>query len=128
MRASLGRFWNVRDASAYKSGVRRLAPLKKRWKMAAERRGVKRGAVDEFLDEEKRKIVKSQSATRLELARAINRKDQCYHNMIKAKERLERPWRSFAKTSVRMRRRVRRRCALKSSLRKMQWKRVSLYD
>jgi len=55
--------------------------------MAAERCGVKRCIVDEFLDEEKRNIAKSKSATRLELARAVNRKEHCYHNMIKAKER-----------------------------------------
>jgi len=63
--------------------------------MAAERRGVKRGAVDEFLDEEKRKIAKSKSATRLELARAINRKDQTYQNMIKAKEQARKAMEKF---------------------------------
>ena len=63
--------------------------------MAAERRGVKRCAVDEFLDEEKRKIAKSKSATRLELARAINRKDQTYQKMLKAKERARKAMEKF---------------------------------
>ena len=63
--------------------------------MAAERRGVKRGAVDEFLDEEKRKIAKSKSTTRLELARAINHKDRSYQKMLKAKERARKAMEKF---------------------------------
>jgi len=63
--------------------------------MEQPRRGVKRGAVDEFLDEERRKVAKSKSATRLELARAINRKDQCYNSMIKAKERARKAMEKF---------------------------------
>ena len=63
--------------------------------MAAKRRGVKRGAVDEFLDEEKRKIAKSKSATRLELARAINHKDRSYQKMLKAKERARKAMEKF---------------------------------
>ena len=58
--------------------------------MAEERRG----AVDEFLDEEK-KLQKSKSATRLELARAINRKDQTYQKMLKAKERARKAMEKF---------------------------------
>jgi len=52
----------------------------------AQARG-KRSFVQTFLDEQVRITKKTKQGTRMELARALNRKEKTYANMHKAKER-----------------------------------------
>jgi len=54
--------------------------------MERDQRGVKRCFVDEFLDEQRRKIAKTKTSTRMEHARAVNRQERACQNMMKAKE------------------------------------------
>jgi len=63
--------------------------------MSEERRGTKRGFVEEFLEDQRRKVIKSKSATRMEHARALNRKERCSQSMVKAKERARKAMEKF---------------------------------
>jgi len=49
----------------------------------------KRSFIDAFLQEEQDEKSASKKSTRMELARAQNRKDSVYQNMLKSKERIK---------------------------------------
>ena len=49
----------------------------------------KRSFVEAFLDDASKEEKKSVKTTRLELAKAKNRRDTCYQNMLKGRQRLQ---------------------------------------